>query len=89
MDKAKRAFRWIVGILNEEAIPFVFGGGIAARSYGATRPLFDIDLDVPEGRLPDLLPKVQKYVESGPQRFQDETFDPDFLPSCTRDSRST
>ena len=75
MDKAERAFKWIVGVLNEEVIPFVFGGGIAARSYGATRPLFDIDLDIPEGRFRDLLPRVQKYVELGPQHFQDETFD--------------
>lgn len=79
MDKAEKAFRWVVGILNKEGIPFVFGGGIAARSYGAKRPLFDIDLDIPEGRFVDLLPRVREYVVSGPERFQDETFDLELL----------
>jgi len=79
MNKAEQAFRWIVGILNEEGIPFVFGGGMAARSYGATRPLFDIDLDIPEGRFVDLLPRVREFTVSGPLRFQDETFDLELL----------
>ncbi|HLC94380.1 MAG TPA: hypothetical protein VJH96_02335 [Patescibacteria group bacterium] len=40
----KKAFRWIVGILQTYKIPFQITGGFAARFYGANRPLYDIDI---------------------------------------------
>lgn len=73
--EAKAAFSWICGILEDEKIPFVCGGGLAARVYGATRPLYDIDIDIPEDRFVDLLPRVRQFVVSGPGRYRDEIFD--------------
>ena len=47
-----QAFRWIVGLLEELAIPFLLVGGLAARAYGASRELADIDFYAPGNRLP-------------------------------------
>jgi hypothetical protein len=71
----ERAFGWICSILRDRSIPFVCTGGLAARVYGSTRPLFDIDIDIPEDRFAELIPLVQKYRVSGPERFRDEVFD--------------
>jgi 8-oxo-dGTP pyrophosphatase MutT (NUDIX family) len=79
MDRFEHALRWIHEILSREKIPFVVSGGLAARLHGATRPLYDIDLDIPQSRLKDLLPHVQRYVVFGPARFQDEIFDLELL----------
>lgn len=75
MDKAERAFKWIYDRLSELHIPCMVGGGLAVRLYGGSRPLYDIDLDIPEKRFADLLPSVSKYIVSGPERFRDELFD--------------
>lgn len=72
---AERAFGWICSILKDRSIPFVCTGGLAARVYGATRPLFDIDIDIPEDRFAELIPLVQEYRVSGPERLSDEVFD--------------
>lgn len=75
MDKTEAAFRWICKLLAERQIPFVVGGGFAVRLFGGTRPVYDIDLDIPEERFSELLPAVQPYVVSGPSRFKDKLFD--------------
>ena len=75
MDKTEAAFRWIWQLLAERKIPFVVGGGFAVRLFGGTRPVYDIDLEIPEERFRELLPAVQPYVVSGPSRFKDELFD--------------
>jgi hypothetical protein len=54
-DSQAAALRWIVGILEAQAIPFQVVGGLAARAYGATRPLVDLDLYVPTAKLPAIM----------------------------------
>jgi hypothetical protein len=39
----ERAFRWIVRIVEDWAIPFLLVGGLAARVHRASRDLADID----------------------------------------------
>ena len=46
----ERAFRWVVGILEDRAIPFLLAGGLAARAAGASRDLADIDFYIPGER---------------------------------------
>lgn len=75
MDKVESALRWIHSILHELRIPYVVSGGLAVRLYGGTRPLYDIDLDVPENRMSALLPFVSEYIVSGPSHYIDEHFD--------------
>lgn len=71
----QNAFNWIAGVLKDQNIPFQIMGGLAAKCYGSERPLFDIDLDIPENEFNRLLPFVRDDLISGPSRFQDGAFD--------------
>ena len=75
MNKTELAFRWIYGLLADRQIPYVVSGGFAVRLLGGSRPLYDMDLDIPEDRFEELLPSVLPYLVSGPERFRDERFD--------------
>ena len=75
MKNTEAAFRWITKILQEHKIPFQIGGGFAAKMYGATRELADIDIDIPEDRFSELLPEVKKYIKFGPEQYRDDNWD--------------
>jgi hypothetical protein len=74
-----RAFRWIVGILEDRAIPFLLAGGLAARVYGASRELADIDFYIPGERLPDIAAAASDYVTAAPERVVTEHWDITFM----------
>lgn len=69
------AFKWIIDLLKSNNIPFQISGGFAARLYGSTRPLFDIDIDIPDNSFDKLIPFVQDYIVYGPERLRDECWD--------------
>lgn len=69
------ALHWIVDLLRKHKIAFRISGGLAANVYGSKRPLFDIDIDLPDVQLLALAPKVKKYVIFGPARFKDGYWD--------------
>ncbi|UCG95672.1 MAG: hypothetical protein JSV92_01320 [archaeon] len=71
---AGEAFRWIVGILRKQKIPFQVTGGLAARIYGSKRALADIDIAVPDRFIPKILPHVKKHFVSGPRRYRGKSF---------------
>lgn len=71
----ENAFKWIVGILQKEQIPFQLSGGFAARLYGSDRPLYDIDIEIEDRNFDKLFPFVKDYIIYGPQRYTNETFD--------------
>ena len=73
--KVAHALRWIADTLREKDIPFQVVGGLAARAYGATRPLADIDLYVPGACFPDLLPEIDTYLTFGPEPYTDDLWD--------------
>ncbi len=66
------ALRWIVGIFNKNNIPYRIGGGFAAKMYGSSRPLNDIDFGIPEKCFPIILPEISKYTTYGPIRSNDD-----------------
>ncbi len=77
--KQGRALRWISGVLEAASIPYQVVGGLAARAYGATRPLADIDLYVPSGRLEEVAPSVEAHVTFGPGRVVSDEWDLTFM----------
>lgn len=74
-DDVKTAFRWIVSLLKDNNIPFMISGGFAARLYGSDRPLYDIDIEVPDTYFDKLAPLVKGKTIFGPARDKDETID--------------
>ena len=69
------AFKWIVGKFRELQIPFQITGGLAARSYGATRELADIDFDVPEKHFAALATALKEHIIFGPEHLKDDNWD--------------
>ncbi len=75
MTTTTAALIWITTILQQANIPFQITGGLAARAYGATRELADIDIEIPEDRFIDLQDKVSDFVVREPYRDQEEPWD--------------
>jgi hypothetical protein len=75
MKNTENAFKWIIGLLQKNKIPYQLSGGFAARIYGSNRPLYDIDIEIPDKYFDKLLPYVKDYLVYGPQRYLDESFD--------------
>lgn len=71
----ENAFKWIIGLLQKNNIPFQLSGGFAAKLYGSIRPLNDIDIEVQDRYFDKLLPLVKKFLIYGPERYKDDTFD--------------
>ena len=61
-QKIGQALNWIVSLLNRHHIPYQIVGGLAAKAYGATRPLVDIDLYVPLGQAQAALEEMRPYI---------------------------
>jgi hypothetical protein len=72
MRNTEAAFTWIVEVLRKHGVPFRISGGFAARLYGSTRELADIDFDIPENRFEELVSEVQPYITYGPAQYIDD-----------------
>ena len=57
-----QALAWIVGLLNQHNIPYQIVGGLAAKAYGAKRPLVDIDIYAPLEQARAALDELQPYI---------------------------
>lgn len=73
---------WLADLFERRQIPWRVTGGLAARSYGAERPLADIDIDLPDHALAELQPALAPFVVDPPHRHQSTTWD---LLLCTLD----
>ena len=82
MKSTKQALYWIVDILKKRRVPFQISGGLAARIYGATRGLADIDIDIREKNFKKLLPKVKNYIIFGPRRYKNKNWDAYLMTLC-------
>lgn len=70
----------MVDLLRRHDVPFQAVGGLAARAYGATRPLVDLDFYLPLRKVwALLLPEVGRYVLWGPEHFRDSHWDITFV----------
>ena len=75
MQNIKVALVWITDILKKYHIPFQISGGLAARAYGATRPIEDIDIDIPEDKFDIIKNEVVRFITYGPDQFKSKTWD--------------
>ena len=66
MRRAALAFEWIVTLLRRSNIQFQVTGGLAARAYGSTRALADIDLNVASKDLDKIARRCQGHIVFGP-----------------------
>ncbi len=71
----KKAFNWIIDILEENDIPYQITGGCAAHIYGSPRLINDIDIDVPEKYLSLMAEKTKNFIVFGPKRFFNKKWD--------------
>jgi len=78
-EQARQALVWITELLRSNNVPFQVIGGLAARAYGSTRPLRDIDLYVPGDRLEQVAMLAAEYVVRGPWHQRDERWDIAFM----------
>ncbi len=70
-----KALKWIVGILNENGIPYRIGGGLAAHLYGSGRPVKDIDISLSGKYFPVIVPLVREHIVAGPKHYLNEKWD--------------
>src|SRR5579872_2437385 len=75
MRDPKASLKWITDILKKLGIPFQISGGLAARAYGATRDLIDIDIDIPEDKFGVVQAKVSEFIIFGPSRLKTANWD--------------
>lgn len=71
----KKAFKWIVKILQKHKITFEVRGGFAARAYGSGRELADIDIQVKNIKTETFVSKVKNFIIWGPKRYKDNNWD--------------
>lgn len=74
-DRVEPALRWIAGVLERHGVPFQVVGGVAARAYGATRPVADIDLYIPAAKLRTVVEAVSPHVTRPPARHRGAHWD--------------
>lgn len=74
-DKISAALLWITNFLKNLDIPFQITGGLAAHSYGARRPIFDIDIDIPEDAFELVKNNVSEFIIFGPEQFKSTEWD--------------
>jgi len=66
MKDPKKAFKWIVDILNKHNVQFLVVGGLAAKAYGAVRELIDIDLYISGKNYDKIINDVKEFIVFGP-----------------------
>jgi hypothetical protein len=89
-DEARQvgeALAWIVGVLERHGVPYQVVGGLAARAYGAVRPIVDVDLYVPFDRAGAALEEIRPNVVWGPEHHAGEDWDLTFLKVDFRGQR--
>ncbi len=75
MKNTQAAFHWIIDILERHKITYKISGGLAARVYGATRALADIDIEIDDADILKLVEDVQAFIIFGPARYKDENWE--------------
>jgi len=75
MRETETAFHWIITLLAEQRVQFRITGGLAARVYGSTRELADIDIEIAKEDFAAVLPRIAQWVTIEPHQYRDESWD--------------
>ncbi|MFA5870916.1 MAG: hypothetical protein WC842_03460 [Candidatus Paceibacterota bacterium] len=75
MRNTKKAFLWIIDILEQHKILYRISGGLAARAYGVDRELADIDVEIASKDFSYILKNVGPYIIFGPTQSKDKNWD--------------
>lgn len=70
---SKKALSWIDSKIRTSSSPYQICGGLAARAYGADRPLNDIDLFVPKENYESIHNQTKSYLSKPSSRYIDES----------------
>jgi hypothetical protein len=65
-ETVRNALRWIIGILDRHNIQYQITGGFAAKLYGSSREVNDIDIDICEKEFQKILSDISHYLIDGP-----------------------
>lgn len=77
-QKIGAALNWIVSLLNRHQIAYQIVGGLAAKAYGATRPLVDIDIYIAMDGTPEVqaaLEEMKPYIKREPLPHKSASWD--------------
>ncbi|HLG62701.1 MAG TPA: hypothetical protein VKY19_12250 [Ktedonosporobacter sp.] len=74
-QKIGQALNWIISLLNRHHVPYQIVGGLAAKAYGATRPLVDIDIYVPMEQAQAAIEEMKPYVVREPLPHKSDSWD--------------
>ena len=75
IKSCQEALIWITDILKKHHVLFQITGGLAARAYGATRPIADIDIDIPEDKFDLIKNDLAGFITFGPGQYKSKTWD--------------
>lgn len=84
-QKISVALGWIVSLLDQHEVPYQIVGGLAAKAYGATRPLVDIDIYAPFEKMQDVLEEIRPYIVREPAPHLSASWDLVYLALAYQD----
>ena len=73
--KQRSAIKYLVNLLNKNNVSYQATGGLAAICYGATRPLYDVDMDINKKDIPLIQKLLKQYIIDDYHHYKDDFFD--------------
>jgi hypothetical protein len=77
--KTSAALEWVVEKLENLSIPYQVVGGLAARVFGAKRPIADIDMYIPASCGARLASEMQDYLTKPLKHYVEDVWDIEYF----------
>ena len=78
MRNTKSALKWIISLMEDNHIQYQVVGGLAAKTYGASRELVDIDLYVSGKDFQKACELAKDHLTWDPKHYKDNEWDIEF-----------
>ena len=79
MKDTKKALVWIIKLLEENNLNYQVVGGLAAKAYGSTRELADIDIYVPKKDFIKICELTKEFITWGPGHYKSNSWDLEYV----------